>query len=327
MTLTELAIWWALVAVGLGGSMLCSGVETGLYATSNVRALLRARAPGAGWPDRLIAGAVERPDRSLTTLLLFNNGFNYLATLAITSLLLTLNLSDAALILVQAAVLTPVLLIFAESLPKELFRANAERLLRRAAPALGVMQAVGLGSGLVPLIAGLAKLLARAFGVDAAGALNSPRDRAADMVKHGSDQMSAAQAGLIDRALRIETTRVSDEMIPIHAAATVRADWVAAKARREIARRPHARYPVTDERGRVIGVVRLADLVRQPGATARTLMSEPVRIDHAVSAWDALAQLRRHDTGLAIVERGGHAVGIVTRKDLVEPLTGDLHDW
>jgi hypothetical protein len=43
MTTAEVIGWWLVAAVGLGGSMLCSGIETGLYATSPVRAFVRAR--------------------------------------------------------------------------------------------------------------------------------------------------------------------------------------------------------------------------------------------------------------------------------------------
>jgi putative hemolysin len=327
MSGSELAMWWALAAAGLAGSMLCSGTETGLYAVSRVRAMVRARSTSATASDRIVANAVEKQDRALTTLLLFNNAFNYIATLAITALLVAAGLSDAALILLQAAVLTPVLLVFAESLPKELFRAHAETLSRRFAPLMAVMSFAGRWTGLVPLVAGLAALLARAFGIDPSGALRSARERTAELIKHGSEHLSEAQAGLIDRALLIESTRVREEMIPIHAAVTVRADWIATRARREIARRPHARYPVLDSRGRVVGVVRLADLVRQPGATVGSLMSDCVRLDHAMSAWESLGVLRRSGTGMGVVDRNGHAVGIVTQKDLVEPLTGDLRDW
>lgn len=327
MTPIELLIWSLVGALGLAGSMLCSGMETGLYATNRVRAMVRARGAEATGADRVVAGALERPDRSLTTLLLFNNGFNYLATLAITALLVSLGLSDAALILLQAAVLTPVLLVFAESLPKELFRAHAERMTRRFAPALGAMQAAAVFSGLAPLIAGMAALAARAVRVDASGALGSPREKVAELIKHGSGQLSEAQAGLIDRALRIESTRVRDEMVPLAAAMTVRAGWVASRARREIGRRAHARYPVLDERGRVVGVVRLADLVRQPGATVASVMQPVTRLPDTLSAWEALGVMRRAGAVLAVVERQSQPVGLVTQKDLVEPLTGDLRDW
>ena len=327
MSVGETILWWLLAAVGLAGSMLCSGTETGLYATNSVRALVRSRSDNATRADRVVAGAVEKPERSLTTLLLFNNAFNYLATLAITSLLLTLAFSQTALILVQAAVLTPVLLIFAESLPKELFRAHADRLVRRAAPALAVMQWLGLWTGLVPLIAAMARVGGRLFGADASGALGSTRERVAELIKHGSGGISEAQAGLIDRALLVEATRVGDEMVPVHAAVTVRASWVAARARREIERKPHARYPVIDDRGRVVGVVRLADLVLSPGATVGSLMSEPVGLDHGASAWAGLRRMRAERAGMAVVTRQGQVVGIATRKDLAEPLTGDLRDW
>jgi putative hemolysin len=327
VTPAETAIWWSLAAVGLGGSMLCSGMETGLYASNSVRAMVRARGPNATSADRVVASALDRPDIALTTLLLFNNGFNYLATLAITALLVSLGLSDAALILLQAAVLTPVLLVFAESLPKELFRAHAERMTRRFAPALRAMRLVGLVTGLVPLIAAAARLGGRLIGIDASRALRSPRERTAELIKHGSEQLSDAQANLVDRALRIETTSVRDEMVPLHAAAIVRGAWVAARARAEIARRPHARYPVLDDRGRAIGIVRLADLVRQPGATVASLMTDCPRLEHTTSAWDALGELRRLSSPIALIVRNGHAVGMVTQKDLVEPLTGDLRDW
>ncbi len=146
----ELAMWWLVAALGLGGSMLCSGIETGLYATSSVRAFVRARSAGARFGDRVVASALDHPERSLTTLLLFNNAFNYLGTLAVTALLATLGLTEAAMVLLQAAVLTPILLVFAESLPKELFRANADRAARSFAPALHAMTVLGLVTGVVP---------------------------------------------------------------------------------------------------------------------------------------------------------------------------------
>lgn len=327
MTTAEVIGWWLVAVVGLGGSMLCSGIETGLYATSPVRAFVRARASTARTSDKVVATALEQPDRTLTTLLVFNNVFNYVGTLAVTALLASLGLGEIQMLLLQAAVLTPVLLIFAESLPKELFRAHAEVLVPRFAPALAVFTFLGLISGAVPLVGLLARAVGRVFGIDAAGALRSPRARSTELIKHGSDRLSEAQSGLIDRALKIETTRVVDEMVPLHAVVTMRDAWTGSRARREAARRPHSHYPVVDEKGRVVGVVGLADLVRQPATQVRAMMQPCVRLSGEASAWDALGVLRRAKTSLGVVERNGQPVGVVTHKDLIEPLTGDLRDW
>lgn len=327
MSTSELVMWWVLAGVGLGGSMLCSGLETGLYAASSIRAFVRARMPGAKMRSRVMSQALEHPERSLTTLLLFNNAFNYLGTLAVTALLSTTGLSEWMLVLLQAAVLTPLLLVFAESLPKELFRADPDRLVLRFAPGLSLMQRIGRWTGAVPLIGLLSRGLGGVLGTDAAGALSSPRARSAELIKHGSPALSETQTGLIDRALLVETTRVRAEMVPIHAAACLRGSWDLAKARPTIARAPHSAYPVLDARGRVLGWVGLPDLVRSPDRLLSDLARPCPRIDHDRSAWEALGVLRSSGASIAVVERDGHAIGVVTQKDLVEPMTGDLRAW
>ncbi|RMH28192.1 MAG: DUF21 domain-containing protein [Planctomycetota bacterium] len=327
MSGVELAMWWLVAAIGLGGSMLCSGMETGLYATSSVRAFIRARSAVAGFGDRVVASALDHPERSLTTLLLFNNAFNYLGTLAVTALLATLGLSEAAMVLLQAAVLTPVLLVFAESLPKELFRANADRAVRAFAPALHGMMLLGLVTGVVPGIVLLSRLLGRVLGADAAGALSTPRARSAEMIKHGSPALSEAQAGLVDRALAVETTRVREEMVPIQAAACLRAGWTFPRVRAFVAKRPHSLYPVLDDQGRVVGIASMLAIARGGWASVGVLAEPATMVAFDATAWDALGTLRDRGAQMGIVERGGQAVGIVTQKDLVEPLIGDLRAW
>lgn len=323
----ELAVWWTVAALGLGGSMLCSGIETGLYATSSVRAFVRARSRGARFGDRVVASALEHPQRSLTTLLLFNNAFNYAGTLAVTALLASLGLSEPALILLQAAVLTPVLLIFAESLPKEVFRANADRAPRRFAPVLYGMMLAGRVAGVVPLIVLASRALARVLGADAAGALSTPRARSAEMIKHGSPGFSEAQAGLVDRALAVETTRVRDEMVPLQSAACLRVGWSPDRVRALVGRHPHSFYPLLDDQGRVVGVVPMIALARGGWVSLGDLAVEAVRVGPETTAWDALGLLRQSRAPMGIVERGVQPIGIVTQKDLVEPLIGDLRAW
>ncbi|MFK7883468.1 MAG: CNNM domain-containing protein [Phycisphaerales bacterium] len=327
MSPTELTVWWVLAGIGLGGSMLCSGLETGLYAASSVRAFVRARVKDAPVRDRAMSEAIERPDRSLTTLLLFNNAFNYIGTLAVTALLATTGLSEWMLVVLQAAVLTPVLLVFAESLPKELFRSDPDRMVRRFVPALSVMQQAGRWTGTVPAIAFASRGLGGLLGADSAGALSTPRARSAELIKHGSPALSEAQTGLIDRALLVESTLVLDEMVPLHAAACLRADWDAGRAKAAIMRSPHSAYPVLNARGRVVGSVGLVEMLRRPTERLGMMATDCPRVDQQCSAWEALGILRSSGAPLAIVERDGQAIGVVTHKDLVEPMTGDLRAW
>ena len=46
-----------------------------------------------------------------------------------------------------------------------------------------------------------------------------------------------------------------------------------------------------------------------------------------VSAREALARIRSQGARLAIVERDGRPIGVVSPKDLFEPLMGELQAW
>lgn len=128
MTTPELIIWIILALIGILGSAFCSGLEVGLYSVSRV--LIRVRSVDQPRAQSLHK-QLEKPAPLLTTLLVYNNIFNYLATLAFTALLSATDLSETLIIIIQAIVLTPILLIFAESIPKELFRSRANSLMER----------------------------------------------------------------------------------------------------------------------------------------------------------------------------------------------------
>lgn len=69
------------------------------------------------------------------------------------------------------------------------------------------------------------------------------------------------------------------------------------------------------------------DVFLRPRASVRELMTPVRRLDPGMSVQDALSVMRGEGAALAIVERGGRPLGVVTVKDLVEPLIGDIREW
>ena len=57
------------------------------------------------------------------------------------------------------------------------------------------------------------------------------------------------------------------------------------------------------------------------------LMSEPLEVNIILPIQQALRQMQNQAKHMAIVTRNNRPVGIVTVKDLVEPITGELMDW
>ncbi len=134
MTPQEIALSLALLVVGLAGSAFCSGVETGIYSLSRIRLNLRA-SRGDDTLARLLKREVERPARVLANLLIANTFFANLGSIGI-SALLDRHFSEVGVVVMNVVILTPLLFVLSESVPKEVFRVEADRLTyyARAAP-------------------------------------------------------------------------------------------------------------------------------------------------------------------------------------------------
>ncbi len=329
MTTQESLFWAALAATGVVGSALCSGLEMGLYSLSRVRLDLRA---GASPPDRsarMLHRELERPDRMLTTLLLGNNAFNYLGILGVTALLGGAGYSEAAIIAFSVLVVTPALLVVAESTPKEVFRVGADRLTPAFAAPLAAMRWAFTVSGALPALLAIGRWAARLLGAPTGDTTGDARQRVAVLLMEGAGHgvLSESQSSLLDRALALRNARVGDEMVAWSAVRTVGADWPRGRVVAALSQVRHTRLPVVDGRGRVVGVLRQMDVLLRPRASVRELATPAFRLDPGASVQEALGAMRREGATLAIVERGGRPLGIVTVKDLVEPLIGDIREW
>ena len=330
MSSTEIILWSLLMLVGIGGSAFCSGLEVGLYSVNRVRVQVEG-AQKSGVRARRLQKLLDEMVPSLTALLVWNNIFNYAGTLALTTLVAMLGLSDLGMILIQVVVLTPVLLVFAESTPKEVFRANADAMMPRFAIVLVALRKVVTWVPIVPVLGWVAESASRIVGVGSLGSLGDARERVAELIKFGSTSMSEAQVTLIDRALQLEHAKVQGEMIPLGRVRSLRAGWTVARAKAAVRGHPFSRFPVVGKDGRVTGIVHAIDLYTHESATDVSmideLIREPVVLNVQMSVEGALRILNRSGGHLGIVLRGNTDVGIVTRKDLVEPLVDELEEW
>ncbi len=326
MTLGEYILWWVIALVGFGGSFFFSGVETGYYSISPVRLALRASNEGDARARRLRRLA-ERPQPTLATLLIGNNVANYLAMLGLTALLENAGYSEAAMIVLNVLVITPLVLVFCESLPKELFRRSADRVMYPLAGQIDLFRRVLTVLGIIPALLIFTRLVGRMVGAAPEPALTH-REEITQLLREGAHAgaLSEAQRDLMDRAMALQNARVAQEMTPWRAVHVVPADWDRPRLLRMLVRSTAEYFPVVDGRGRVIGVLRQIDAYLTPRATPLTLKQDVLRIDPAEPVGEALRRLRAAEASVAIVEREGRPVGLVTTKDLVEPLVGELRD-
>lgn len=323
------ATLWALLFVGsIVMSALISGTEMGCYSVNRVRLHVRASASPPDRLARMILDEIARPVRLLITVLVCNNIVNYFGAMATAELFSRSGLGEAAVAVVSTCVLTPLLFVLGEAVPKELFRLAADRLSPRMAPLLRGLRVLLQITGVVALMSGVISLVERLAGVRAQE-VTDPRQRMAQLLKEGQGQgvLSEAQVSLLDRAMLLREITVGDEMVPWASVRAIPADVTRERAMRLIGPASHARIAAVDRAGRVVGVLRQIDLHLRPQAIPADLFVEPARLTREMRIRAALTAVTASAAKIGVVQdAAGRPIGLVTPKDLIEPLTGELSD-
>ncbi len=325
-TLGVWAGWWTLVILCVLASALCSGMELGVYSVNRVRLDLRAARTPVDRAARTLREELEQPGRVLATLLIANSIVNALAAEGATRLLEMGRYSAVMVAVISTFVLSPVLFVAADALPKELFRVEADRLVPALARPLRLVRVLLTVTGVLPLVRMFGAMLERVMKLPRDMA-NDARQRIALLIKEGAGHgvLSESQVSLVDRALAFQGVRVIDEMTPWADVRVLPASADRSRLLELVGPSGHAFFPCVDRAGRVVGVIRVLDLYAQSKKAPQDLIIPVPRLSPTMSARDALARLRQKRTRIAVVEdASGRAIGIVTAKDLVEPLTGEL---
>lgn len=326
MTPLEWAFWWSLLVLAIAASALCSGLEVGSYSLNRVRLDLRAARTPPDQSARTLLHELRKPARLLATLLICNNIVNAIAAEAASSILQAGAYSAVAIAVINTLVLGPVLFILGDAAPKEVFRVESDRLTPLFARSIKGVRIVLTMLGVLPLIQFLSHLLERMLKLPRDSASDA-RQRIAQLLKEGAGHgvLSESQVSLLDRALMFRTVAVGDEMVAWDKVTVLPASAERSRVLDLIAGSPHAFFPVVDRQGRVIGAIRHLDLYTQTRKSPQELVLPVPRLKPDTTARDGLASLRTHKARIAIVEDAwGKPVGIVSAKDLVEPLTGEL---
>jgi len=323
---------WATLLGGLVLSFLYSGLETGTYAVNKVRLDLRAESG-----DRravALRSLLRHPSRSLIVLLIGNNLANDLASGGMVLMLTLHGLGQWSAQWYAVAVLTPVVFIFCELLPKNLFYRHAETLTYLFSGFLGFCRRVFTLVGLVHLTRALLwvtlKLARRGEG-EVSDPLGAGR-RVSAILDEGraSGALTDSQSLIAERVVRIGHVRLRDVMVPLKAAVLVPETITREGVRELLGAHKHPRLGVyRGGRDNIVGLLNAYDVLldesgRPPAAHVRPVVSLP----EGMGVTEALVELQRRREVIAFVcsERGAF-VGLVTMKDLVEEIVGELHEW
>lgn len=326
----------ALLILGLVAALLLSGIssgsETGLYCLNRVR--LRVAAERGDAASRRLEDLLRRPEDLVILALLGTNIADYLATACVAALLLRAAVSAGMTEFYATAISTPLILVFGGIIPKDWFRRESNRLMARLSGVLWLALRAARATGIVALLRGVTHLVYRGVGPSSGTPVSEflPRTHTLHLLREGAARggLTPVQRDLIERVLNLSGIRAADVMIPLSRAATVPHDIPRDDFLR-IARMAHfSRLPVyRGQPRRIVGVVNVYDVLTDP--QRRPILTHarpPVTLTEPTPVPEALLQLQRTRQSMAVVvDRAGLCVGILTLKDLVEEIVGDLEVW
>jgi putative hemolysin len=142
--------------------------------------------------------------------------------------------------------------------------------------------------------------------------------------------LSRTQVSILDRLHTLQSIQVGSVMVPRSKTVMLPADATRAQIQRIVRATRVSRIPVYQgERRRVVGVAHLLDLLTaDPDSRLSEQTLPPLEVSPDMPVTEALSTLQRRRRRMAIaVDKWGHCIGIVTVKDLVEEIVGELAAW
>jgi len=228
-------------------------------------------------------------------------------------------------------ILSPLLLIFGEIIPKTLFQQRATKI------APWVSYPVWLASYIFyPLVIFMTKLthiILFFIGTKKSGetlfVTRKELRLILKMSKKGGD-LTKGEITMIDRLFDFSHTLVKEAMIPLIEVAAVEDTATIKEAIAIISKKGYSRLPVYQERiDNIIGIVNSFDLLDAPlnGEFIKPFIRTVPYVPESKPIDELLIELQRKRKHLAIVvDEYGGTVGIITLEDILEEIVGEIKD-
>ncbi|MEM7446201.1 MAG: HlyC/CorC family transporter, partial [Pseudomonadota bacterium] len=330
---------WGLVLSGLAIILLLlisgffSGSETALTAAS--RARMHQLEKEGDKRAKTVNRLREHKERLIGGILLGNNLVNILASALATSLLLSL-VGEAAVAL-ATVIMTLLILIFSEVLPKTYAIHRAEGTALAVARVLSWVVAI-----LAPITRGITsvvRLLLRLFGTDIrdVGVTDYVDElRGAIELHRGPELEVDEERAMLRSILELSDVEVSEIMTHRKNLVAIDADLPPEQIVAEVIESPFTRLPLwRDDSDNIVGILHAKDVLRAVRTAdgdaskidVQEISTRPWFIPDTTTLRDQLQAFRARRGHFAlVVDEYGSLQGVVTLEDILEEIVGEIDD-
>ncbi len=342
-TVFDLSFW--LTSGAILTLLMCSGFfsgsETALTAAS--RGKLHNMADDGSTGAQKALKLTEDNERLIGGILLGNNLANITATSLATALFTTL-LGESG-VAAATLVMTVLVLVFAEVLPKTYAITNSERAASFAAPVVGVV--IRFLSPVVILVSIIVRAVLRLFGVRVEPGRNvlSIREEIIGTVSLGQSEgvLEKEDRDRLIGALDLGDRTVEEIMRHRSSIEMIDADSPPEAVLAQALESQHTRLPVyKDDPENIIGVIHAKDLLRavygardaaEPeaeelaGFDIMKVARKPYFVPETTTLDDQMRQfLKTHRHFALVVDEYGDLQGLITLEDILEEIVGEITD-
>ncbi len=318
---------YILVLICVAFSAFFSATETAFLSSNPIR--LQKAAEDGDKKAKLALAIYNSYDKFLSSILIGNNLVNTAASSIAT--VIAINLVGAEGAAYATAIMTVVVLIFSETIPKILARDNSFAFSRAVSYPIKALMVITYP--IVWVVNLLVKALSKLWGED-----EDPEGFNADELSNlieiaeTENVIDEERSDLLQSAIDFSDTSAQEILTPRVDMLTIDIDDPMDEIIEKLETSPYSRIPVYEDTiDNVIGILYLnhfyKKLVEDPDFSIRDILLEVCFIHKSMKLPAVLAQLKRRQTHIAVVtDEYGGTMGIVTMEDVLEQLVGEIWD-
>lgn len=308
-----------------------SSSETAFFAVSDIR--LQTLVRQGDKKAELIQKLKADPKTLLGTILLGNNAVNVGAS-ALATILTIKHFGDVWVGLATGLV-TILLLIFSEFIPKAWAAQNSEKAARVFAKPIHALITV-----LGPIVRVLDVIVSTVIRKDASSETPAVSEDEIKTMAHLGVKEGTLEKGekeLIERVFLFNDITAEDVMTPREDVEFLNGDWHLRDALPIINEEKYSRYPVFEgDEDVIIGIVHIKDMLERiaerpenalDAVRVKDIITQAMFVPETKSIDKLLREFQRHRLHMAlVVNEYGSMAGLVTTDDLIEELVGEIGD-
>ena len=326
-----IAIYTIIIILMLAFSACFSGTEAAFNSANNMH--LRREAEENGSSSAKLAYKISQNFAdALCTILIGNNLVNIAASSCATAVFIQLLTSEALASVVSTAVLTIIVLIFGEIVPKILAKQHANKICKIAAWPIQILTYVLFP--LVFIVMLLMNLIRKIWGKEAEDEPEITEDELSSIIDTVEKEgiIDEEQGDLLQSSLEFSDTTVEEIMTPRIDLVTIDLDDDEEEIHKTIEESTYSRLPVyRDSIDDIIGILHLnpyyKEAVDGKKVDIESMLLDTCYMHKTLKLPAALKMLREKQVHMAIViDEFGGTLGVVTIEDILEEIVGEIWD-